>query len=68
MNDSKPWYMSRTIWAALVSTGASIGSFLGIETDPGLRADLTDELLQLIATIGGIAAIYGRMTARDMIT
>lgn len=67
MNNTKPWYMSRTIWAALVSTGASIGAFLGIETDAALRADLTDQLLQLIATLGGIAAIYGRFTAKDMI-
>ena len=33
MVESKPWYLSRTIWAALISVAASIGSLIGIDID-----------------------------------
>lgn len=29
MNDSKPWYASRTIWAALVAIGSSLWMLTG---------------------------------------
>lgn len=67
MTDTKPWYMSRTIWAALVSVAASIGAFLGFETDEATRTNLTDALLQIIAALAGIMAIFGRLSARSLI-
>lgn len=67
MLDTKPWYQSRTIWAALVSVAASFGAFAGIETDTEIRAGLTDALLQLVAAVAAITAIYGRITARSTI-
>ncbi|MEM0899604.1 MAG: hypothetical protein AAGI92_06590 [Pseudomonadota bacterium] len=67
MTDSKPWYLSRTIWASLVSIAASLAAFFGIETDETTRAAITDTLMQMLAAVAGIAAIFGRISARSTI-
>lgn len=67
MNDTKPWYMSRTIWATLVSVAASVGALLGVDADEAIQETLTDVLLQVVATGAGITAIFGRLSAREII-
>ena len=68
MEQSKPWYLSRTIWASLVSIAASIGAFVGYDIDEATRSGLTDALLQVVAALAGISAIMGRIAARSLIT
>lgn len=67
MTDTKPWYESTTIWACLVSMAASIGALFGFNVDEMTQANLTDATLQLIATLAGLVAIFGRLAARDTI-
>jgi len=67
MNDTKPWYLSRTIWASIVTvlTGAA-GLFglpmVGIDTGA-----LTETILQLVTAISGLIAIFGRLSATNKI-
>lgn len=63
MFDSKPWYMSKTVWGALV---AIIASFLGLwdmDIPASEQARIVDLLIQVAAGGGGLLALVGRFMA-----
>ena len=63
MIDSKPWYLSKTIWAAFVSVAASGAAAIGLPADPALSGAMADAVLHAVAAIAGVVAVFGRMTA-----
>ena len=67
MIESKPWFLSRTIWAAVVSTVAAAGAFFGVPVDEAAKAGLTDGILQLVSVVAGLFTILGRLTASTRI-
>jgi hypothetical protein len=68
MDDSKPWYTSRTIWAALVT---GLAPLLGIVFHVSLDAGTTQQIIDAIttaATVGAsVIAIIGRVKATTTI-
>ena len=68
MNTTKPWWRSRTVWAAAVSVLAGLLGLAGLNLD----ATLQDELVTLLtgaAEIGaGIMAFIGRFQASTTLT
>lgn len=67
MNSTKPWYLSRTIWASLITVASAAGSMLGVPVGAIDNAALTDALLQAIAAVSGLVAIFGRLQATERI-
>ena len=63
MTDSKPWYLSRTIWASLITIVTAAAGILGVPVAGLDNAALTDTLLQGITAISGLVAIFGRLAA-----
>ena len=63
MDAIKPWYLSRTIWASIVTIAMSLAGLLGFSTAGIDSSSLTDTLLQAISGIAGIAAIIARLFA-----
>lgn len=63
MIQSKPWYLSRTIWASIISILAAGAGFAGISTEAIDRGLLTDSILQVITAVSGVVAILGRVSA-----
>jgi hypothetical protein len=68
MVDEKPWYLSKTIWGSLVAIAAAIASAFGMPLGGDLQAQLVEALLQVAGAVGGLVAIYGRLTATDIIS
>ena len=68
MVDEKPWFMSKTIWGSLISVAAAFTATLGISLDPSAQGEIADALVQLIGAAGALIAIYGRLTATDIIS
>ncbi len=65
MNDeTKPWYTSRTVWGALIAIAASLANAAGIEVSAGDEGELADLLVSAAGVIGGLIAVYGRISAR----
>ena len=64
---SKPWYLSRTIWASLVSILTAAMGLLGMPGGGIDDAALTDAVLQAVTALAGVIAIFGRLTAKDRI-
>ncbi len=63
-DETKPWYMSRTVWGALIAIAASLANAAGVEIKAADEGELADLLVSAAGTIGGLIAIYGRIFAR----
>ena len=67
MGDWKNWYHSKTIWGALIAIGASVLHAAGIDIEAGDQSQIVDSVVNIAGTIGGLVAIYGRITASTAI-
>lgn len=64
---AKPWYLSRTIWAALITIASAVAGLTGVPLDGLDNQALTDTLLQAITAVSGLIAIFGRLGATNRI-
>lgn len=67
MNDIKPWYLSRTIWAAVVTIATALAGLFGLPVDGFDQPALVEGVLQTVAAIAGVVALFGRLSARTRI-
>lgn len=67
MNTSKPWYLSRTIWASLITILSSFAGIAGLPIPDADAAATTDLILQAVTAVAGLVAIFGRLSATDRI-
>ncbi|MFZ1812899.1 MAG: hypothetical protein WBO55_11690 [Rhizobiaceae bacterium] len=68
MVDEKSWYLSKTIWGSLISVAAALTATLGISIGADAQTAIADALVQMIAAAGSLYAIYGRLTATEIIS
>jgi len=64
---TKPWYLSRTVWASVVTILAAALGLAGQSSDPVDQSALVDAILLVVGAIAGIVALFGRLAARDRI-
>lgn len=67
MTDSKPWHLSRTIWASLVTIVLAAAGMVGLPVAGIDNTALTETLLQAITAVSGLVAIFGRLGANSRI-
>ena len=67
MTASKPWYLSRTIWASIVTILTGAAGLTGLPLDGLDNSALTDTLLRAISAISGLVAVFGRLSAKHRI-
>lgn len=67
MVSEKSWFESKTIWGALLAVAAAVAGAFGISIDENAQQGIADALVQLAGAAGALFAIYGRLTATDMI-
>jgi hypothetical protein len=63
MSDTKYWYQSKTVWGSLIAILASVLHAGGFELDGNAQGDLADGIVALAGAIGGLLALYGRLSA-----
>jgi hypothetical protein len=63
MIDVKQWYQSKTVWGALVAILASLLQASGTAIDASGQDQLANNLVALSGAIGGLVALYGRLSA-----
>lgn len=61
------WCDAKTIWGALLAVAAAVASAFGISIDENSQQGIADALIQLAGAGGALLAIYGRLTATDII-
>lgn len=67
MDGYKAWYLSRTIWASVITVASAAAALIGVPVDGLDTGALTDSLLQAVTAISGIIAILGRIGATSRI-
>ena len=67
MTSSKPWYLSRTIWASIVTILTGGAGLIGLPLGGIDSTALTDTILQAITAVSGLIAIMGRISAKERI-
>ncbi len=68
MLNAKPWYLSKTIWASLVSVMLALAGFFGAPVAAIDSGQAVDAILQAASAIAGLVAIFGRLTASERIS
>ncbi len=67
MNLTKPWYLSKTIWASIVTIAMSLGGMFGLPAGLVDNGALADTIIQAITALMGLVSIFGRVTAAQKI-
>ena len=69
--ENKPWYLSKTIWGAVIGVAAGGLALAGHGLSSDAQTWLADEVVQVIeagaTVVGGLLAIYGRVRAETRI-
>lgn len=68
MDDSKGWYSSRTIWGGIIAVGAAIAGAFGYTVSDVDQSQLMEIVSTVAAALGGVVAIWGRITASKSIS
>jgi hypothetical protein len=63
MDASKPWYLSRTIWASLVTVGLAVAGMAGLPVAEVDGGELAEAVVQALTAVLGVVAIVGRLNA-----
>jgi hypothetical protein len=63
MIDTKYWYQSKTVWGALIAILASVLQAGGFELDEGAQGEFAEGIVALMGAVGGLLALYGRLSA-----
>ena len=63
MTDTKPWWRSRTAWAAAVTCLAGVLSLSGIDLDARVQDELATLLIAAAELAAGVIAFIGRFQA-----
>lgn len=63
MLEMKPWYQSKTVWGALIAIAAPLLGRAGLELGGPEQAEIAEAMTTLAGTVGGLLALYGRLTA-----
>lgn len=67
MNETKPFYASKGIIGSLIAVAALGANLVGFEITPADQAALSDNILNGVAIVGALIAIWGRITATKKI-
>ncbi len=67
MDIAKPWYLSRTIWASVVTVMAAAAGAMSMPVDDGQQTALTELTLHVLTALSGLGAIFGRFAATTRI-
>jgi uncharacterized membrane protein len=65
---TKPWWLSKTIFAALGILAVAILSLFGFNTAASDSADIADSIERAVYVVLSLVAIYGRITAKQRIS
>ena len=71
MNDSKAWYLSKTLWGAIVTVASFALSLLNIHIDPQTQQVLINQTWAVASAVGELVGtvlvVYGRIKAKKKI-
>ena len=67
MDNMKQWYQSKTVWGALIAVLAPLLQVAGLNLPQGFESDLAEGIMTVAGGVGGLIALYGRLSATRII-
>jgi len=71
MDNSKPWYLSKTVWGALIVIAATLLRLTGYDVSEADLQTIVDPVINVISNtmtaIGAVMALVGRFKANKQI-
>ena len=67
MDEYKGALASKAVWGGIIAILASVAAVWGIKIAPDEQARIVELVIAIASGIGGIMAIWGRVTATKMI-
>jgi hypothetical protein len=68
MNNTKPWWQSKTVWASIMAMLAGMASLAGVSLDATLQDELANLITAAAEVASGAVAIFGRVQAQAQLT
>ncbi|MEQ1756625.1 MAG: hypothetical protein ABL973_21095 [Micropepsaceae bacterium] len=68
MNNTKPWWRSKTVWASIIAMLAGIASLADIHLDATLQDELASLVTAAAEVASGAIAMLGRIQAQSTLT
>ena len=68
MNNTKPWWQSKTVWASIIAVLAGMASLAGINLDATLQDELANLITAAAEVASGAVALLGRLQAQTALT
>lgn len=62
------WCDAKSIWGSLIAVAAALLGALGMAVDTATQTELTEIVIELVGAAGALLAIYGRLTATDILS
>ena len=67
MTEKKKWYTSRTVWGAGIVLTATAAQGYGYAVGEVAQEQVVDYIMTIVAALGGLLAIFGRVKAEKEI-
>lgn len=68
MLNTKPWWQSKTVWAAIIAMLAGALSLTGLDLDATLQDELASLITSAMEIGAGALALVGRIQAQSQLT
>lgn len=63
MEDFKSIFASKTVWGAIIAIGAGVAGIFGYSIGAEDQASLVELGVSVVASVGGVIAMFGRVKA-----
>lgn len=63
MDETKSWYMSKTVWGGLIAVAAGAAGAFGYTVAPDDQAQIVEAIVAIATVGGGLLAVFGRVKA-----
>lgn len=67
MTDSKSLFLSRGVWGGAIAVLAALAGLVGYQVTPDQQAELVETGALIVSGIGGLIALWGRISATKRI-
>ena len=67
MEETKKWYESRAVWGGIIVVAVAVLNVFGVSVDETTKGCISEYITDILTALGGLLAIWGRLTSRKPI-
>ena len=67
MEDTKKWYMSKSVWGGMIAVAAAVAGAFGFTIGADEQSILAESAVAVAGIVGAVVAVVGRVKASKKI-